>query len=125
MTHKHGKIISASPFPSPSIARKLVRQDWDKWNLDIVFPMVYSGFYADGGADWIAGCTSEAVELVEPKGTKIFTGLFSPHHQNDSLDLTRAMTIAENNGASGIAIFSYPGLDSLQKVQLKEFIKNR
>lgn len=123
MTHKHGKIISASPFPSPSIARKLVRQDWDKWELDIVFPMVYSGFYADGGAEWLADCTREAVSLVGPKGTKVYSGLFASHHKNDTLDLAKAMNIVMENGASGIAIFSYPGLDSLQWMQLDEFVK--
>lgn len=123
MTHRHGKIISASPFPSPSIARKLVRQDWDKWDLDIVFPMMYTGFYADGGEQWLAECTRESVTSVEPKGTKVYSGLFAPHHKNDTLDLTRAMTIARGNGASGIAIFSYPGLDSLQWIELEEYIE--
>ncbi|MCB0652657.1 MAG: family 10 glycosylhydrolase [Saprospiraceae bacterium] len=122
MTHRHGKIISASPFPTPTIARKMVRQDWDKWNLDIVFPMVYSGFYADGGAKWIADCMKEDVAAVGSKGTKVYCGLFTPHHKNDTLDLKRAMEIAEDNGASGIAIFSYPGMDSLQWVQMKAFI---
>jgi uncharacterized lipoprotein YddW (UPF0748 family) len=122
MTHKHGKIISASPFPSPSIARKLVRQDWDKWNLDIVFPMMYTGFYADGGEEWLAECTRESVETIGQKGTKVYSGLFASHHKNDTLDLTKAMTITRDNGASGIAIFSYPGLDSLLWGQLEAFI---
>jgi hypothetical protein len=123
VAHKHGKIISASPFPSPTIARKLVRQDWDKWNLDIVFPMMYSGFYAEGGEEWLANCTKESIEAEGPNGAKVYSGLFSPHHKNDSFDLIRAMQIAEDNGAAGVAIFSYPGLDSLQWEQLSEFIR--
>ena len=121
LTHQHDKIISASPFPSPAIARKMVRQDWDKWNLDLVFPMIYSGFYADGGEDWIANCVKEGVESVQAKGTKVYCGLFSSHHKNDTLDLQKAMSVAMENGASGIAIFSYRGLDSLQWEQLEAF----
>lgn len=122
VAHKHGKLISASPFPSPTIARKLVRQDWDKWNLDIVFPMIYSGFYADGGTDWIANCTKEGVETVGNKGTKVYTGLFVPHHNNDTLNLVKAMEIAERNGAAGISLFGLPSLDSTQLEAAKVFM---
>jgi hypothetical protein len=95
---------------------------WNKWNLDIVFPMMYTGFYADGGTEWLAECTRESVSSVGSRGTKVYSGLFAPHHKTDTLDLTKAMTIANKNGASGIAIFSYPGLDSLQWGQLEAFI---
>jgi len=40
-----GKPISAAVFPSPTIARRLVRQAWDEWPLDAVFPMLYHSFY--------------------------------------------------------------------------------
>ena len=38
----------------------MVRQDWVKWNLDIVFPMVYHTFYT-GDASFISDCTVENV----------------------------------------------------------------
>lgn len=38
VVHSYGKKMAASPFPTPKMASKMVRQDWGKWNLDIVFP---------------------------------------------------------------------------------------
>ena len=34
------KFISAAVFPGPSMARKMVRQDWGNWSLDAYFPMI-------------------------------------------------------------------------------------
>lgn len=39
-----GKAISAAVFPGPSMAKKMVRQDWGNWSLDAYFPMIYNGF---------------------------------------------------------------------------------
>ena len=43
--HAHGKKITAAVFATPSLARQLVRQAWDKWPVDAVFPMLYHNFY--------------------------------------------------------------------------------
>ena len=122
LTHQYGKIISASPFPTPTIARRNVRQDWDKWNLDVVFPMVYSGFYKNDGALWIGDCVKESVEAMKPKNTAVYCGLFVPSHKNDTLSLSKAMNIAKQNGAKGISIFSYESLDTTQWKEVKQFI---
>ena len=38
-----GKRITAAVFPGPnSVAKKIVRQEWDKWDLDAFFPMNYN-----------------------------------------------------------------------------------
>ena len=39
------KAISAALFPGPSMARKMVRQDWGEWTLDAYYPMIYNKFY--------------------------------------------------------------------------------
>ncbi len=124
LTHQYGKTISASPFPTPTIARRIVRQDWDKWNLDLVFPMVYSGFYKNDGAKWIADCVKEDVEIMKPKGTNVYCGLFVPSHKNDTLSLSKAMNIAKDNGAIGISVFSYDALNDKQWDEVKQFIKS-
>ena len=49
--------------------------------------------------------------------------IIEEHHKNDTLDLTKAMTIAMENGASGIAMFSYRGMDSLQWNAVREWAK--
>lgn len=122
LTHEYGKTISASPFPTPTIARRIVRQDWDNWNLDIVFPMIYSGFYKNDGAKWIAECVKENVTLMAPKGTGVYCGLYAPAHKNDTLSLSRTMNIAVENGADGIAVFSFESLDDSQWNEIKQFI---
>jgi uncharacterized lipoprotein YddW (UPF0748 family) len=124
LTHQYGKTISASPFPTPTIARRIVRQDWDQWNLDIVFPMVYSGFYKNDGADWIGECVKEDVKLMSSKGTDVYCGFFVPSHKNDTLSLAKAMNIAKNNGASGVSVFSYGALDDEQWLEVKQFIES-
>ncbi|MCK4344362.1 MAG: hypothetical protein KAX05_03680 [Bacteroidales bacterium] len=47
ITKERGKKLTAAVFPSPSIAKKLVRQEWTKWNLDAVFPMMYHNYYEE------------------------------------------------------------------------------
>ena len=42
---KYGKVVTASPFATPKVASFMVAQDWGKWDLDIVFPMLYTDFY--------------------------------------------------------------------------------
>ena len=46
--HAKGKKVSAAVFPGPdSYAKKLVRQEWNKWNIDAFFPMNYNDFYLE------------------------------------------------------------------------------
>ena len=52
VVHARGKRLTAAVFPTPAIARRLVRQDWTKWNVDAVLPMVYNGFYKED-VPWI------------------------------------------------------------------------
>lgn len=70
--HAKGKKLSADVFPGPaSHAKWMVRQDWDKWPLDVAFPMNYNDFYL-GDTDWIAKVTREEVKT----GLPIMSGLF-------------------------------------------------
>ena len=62
VVHSYGKVMAASPFPTPAMSRRMVRQDWGKWNLDIVFPMVYHNFYT-GDVSFISDCTIENVGI--------------------------------------------------------------
>jgi hypothetical protein len=106
VVHKHGKVMAASPFPTPKMAKSMVRQDWGKWNLDVVFPMVYHSFYT-GDPSFIADCT---IENVRDKNamTTLYCGIMAP---NDSTLFT-CMDEALDNGAKGIAIFTIGSLRS-------------
>lgn len=116
--HSRGKQINAAVFPGPgSVAKKLVRQEWNKWNLDTYFPMNYNDFYLEG-TDWIGAVTKEAVTAVEGK-KPIISGLFicpdpakkrsEPDPENHGLlpeELEAAIQQSMQNGAAGICLFT-------------------
>ena len=53
MVHSKNKEINAAVFPGPnSIAKRIVRQEWDKWNIDAFYPMNYNDFYLEG-PEWV------------------------------------------------------------------------
>lgn len=114
--HSYGKKMAASPFPTPAMSRKMVRQDWGKWNLDIVFPMVYHTFYT-GDVSFISDCTIDNVKQKNPM-TTLYCGMTA---SNDST-MFLCMDEALNNGAEGIAIFTVNGLRSPEiRAQFKAY----
>jgi len=101
---EHGVLMSASPFPTPAMSRRMVRQDWGNWHLDIVFPMIYKNFYT-GCTTFISDCTIENVKTANPMTTVMagLTGINGP-------DMFDDMDAALNNGAQGIALFQISSL---------------
>jgi len=106
VVHSYGKVMAASPFPTPAMARKMVRQDWGKWNLDIVFPMVYHNFYT-GDVSFISDCMIEDLR-DKNQMTTLYCGMTA----SNSPVMFESMDRALNNGAGGIAIFTVGGLRS-------------
>jgi len=116
VVHSHGKVMAASPFPTPAMSRKMVRQDWGKWNLDIVFPMVYHNFYT-GDVSFISDCTIENARDKNPM-TTLYCGMTGT---NGPL-MFKCMDEALNNGAEGIAIFTIGSLRSPEiRAQFKAY----
>ncbi len=115
--HSHGKEINGAVFPGPSIAKKIVRQEWDKWSLDTYFPMNYNDFYLED-TKWIGEVTNEAVQALN--GSKpVISGLFicpNPERKDQESDpenhgllpeeLTDAIKESMKNGAAGICLFT-------------------
>jgi Uncharacterized protein conserved in bacteria len=106
MVHSFGKKMAASPFPTPNMSKRMVRQDWGKWNLDIVFPMVYNNFYT-GDVSFISDCT---IDNVKQKNTS--TTLYCGMTATNGPAMFECMDAALNNGAEGIAIFTVGSLRS-------------
>ncbi|WP_343565751.1 family 10 glycosylhydrolase [Sphingobacterium sp.] len=111
VVHSHGKTMAASPFPTPKMASRMVRQDWGKWKLDIVFPMVYSNFYTEDPS-FIKDCTIENVR-DKAANTTLYCGLMAKNNDEMFVDMDEAL----NNGAQGISIFT---IHSLQDPKIKE-----
>ncbi len=101
VVHQHGKQLTAAVFPTPDIARSLVRQEWTKWNLDAVLPMVYHSFYNEDVA-WVGEATRQGVEALDGK-FPLYSGLFVPELTPD--ELAQATELALANGADGIVLF--------------------
>lgn len=123
VARKRGVEITASPFPTPEMSRRMVYQDWGKWKLDRAFPMIYNGFYY-GDLEWIADCVRECRRDMQPK-TSLYFGVYVPDYGKDSkFTLVEAMKTAMDNGAKGVSFFTFDSLTSQQKAAIKEFIKN-
>jgi len=118
--HAQDKRINAAVFPGPhSVAKRIVRQEWDQWDLDQVFPMLYNDFYLED-VEWIGEMTAEGVEALDGRASLI-SGLFicpdpkskarQPDPENHGLipeELGAAVQVSMDNGAAGICLFT-PG----------------
>lgn len=117
--HAKGKKVSADVFPGPdSYARWMVRQEWNKWNVDALFPMNYNDFYMEP-ASWVGKVTEEEVKSVASKGTPVYSGIFickDWRHKDKVVDpensgllpkeIEAAVTSSMAAGAKGISIFT-------------------
>ena len=101
VTHRAGKLLTAAVFPTPDIARALVRQDWTKWKVDAVLPMIYNGFYKEG-VPWVERATREGVRALAGR-IPLYAGLYVP--DLPPADLAAAIKGALTGGASGISVF--------------------
>ena len=102
IVHNHGKKLSAAVFPYPEMADHMVRQRWDKWNVDMVLPMIYYNFYNEE-LDWIGYATAQGIQDLGNKPVELHTGLYTP--KLPPADLKVAIKEAKDNGAKGVAFF--------------------
>jgi len=97
---KRHKMISAAVFPTPRMARKICRQDWDKWPLDAACPMTYNSFY-NAGVDWIGDCVLENIHAVT---FPIYAGLYMPD-LHEVADFKKAIELVHRQGGAGVSLF--------------------
>lgn len=113
--HFYGKKVCASPFATVKLASFMVAQNFAQWNLDLVFPMVYSDFYT-----MEPGFTYEAtVQNNRDKNplTKLYCGLGA--ELGGSYDsLVENMDAAFRGGAQGISLYTIAGLET-SEIRLK------
>ncbi|PRY11687.1 glycosyl hydrolase family 10 [Pontibacter ummariensis] len=96
------KAITAAVFPTPEVARRIVRQDWTNWNLDGVCPMIYHGFYKED-VRWIGDAVTEGVHFLAGR-FPLYAGIFLPDFKSNT-ELQQGMEYAMRNGAGGISLF--------------------
>jgi hypothetical protein len=135
--HAKGKEITAAVFPGPnSIAKKIVRQEWDKWDLDAFYPMNYNDFYLEG-TKWIGAMCKEGVAALGNR-RPLFSGLFicpnpakkasEPDPENHGLlpeELEAAIRESMANGAAGICLFTPDRMTDAHWAVLEKVIRPR
>lgn len=117
IVHRNGKLLTAAVFPYPEMADHMVRQRWDKWEVDMVLPMIYHQFYLED-ADWVGFATAQGVRDLENTGTELHTGLYLPELTVESL--REAVDQAKANGAKGVSFFDGPALTDAMLQMIKE-----
>ena len=115
---KHNnKKLTAAVFPYPEMADHMVRQRWDKWTIDEVYPMIYHGFYNEE-VDWIGYATKQGVTDVQGN-IAINTGVYLPDFKSGAA-LKEAILLAKSNGAIGVTFFDGSALTDEFKKAIKE-----
>ncbi|WP_028297722.1 Tat pathway signal protein [Olivibacter sitiensis] len=110
---KHKKPISAAVFPTPEVAKRIVRQDWCNWELNAIYPMIYHGFYKET-IGWIGDAVKEGVNGLHGK-FPLYAGLYLPDFKNPE-EFGDAVKLALKNGAGGISIFGNPSDEILEQL---------
>jgi len=114
--HARGKRISAAVFPTPTIARQLVRQAWDEWPVDAVFPMVYQRFY-NQEVPWIGEATKQGVSALAGR-IPLYSGLYLA--QLSPEELGEAARHARYAGAAGVSLFEIGRLSDEHLAALRQ-----
>ncbi|HET7361570.1 MAG TPA: putative glycoside hydrolase [Salinimicrobium sp.] len=102
IVHKYDKNLTAAVFPYPELASHMVRQRWDKWDIDAVLPMIYHNFYNED-LDWLGFATRQGIKDLEGEGVALHTGIFLPPLSGE--EVAKAIQLAKENGASGVSFF--------------------
>jgi len=102
VAHWYQKPITAAVFPTPEVARRIVRQDWTNWELDAVCPMIYHGFYREQ-VSWIGDAVKEGVRFLCGR-FPLYAGLFLPNFESPE-ELSSGIELALKNGAAGVSLF--------------------
>lgn len=118
IVHKHDKKLTAAVFPYPEMADHMVRQRWDKWTIDEVYPMIYHGFYNEE-IDWIGYATKQGVTDLKTTTIGLNTGIYLPPFTSAE-ELKEAIIFAKDNGAKGVTFFDGPVLTDAYLSAIKE-----
>ena len=99
--HAHGKQLTAAVFPTPLLARQLVRQDWVNWRSDGLMPMIYHNFYNET-VPWIGSAAADGVRALGAT-TPLYSGVFIPSLTPDEMQTATTVSLAA--GAAGVIYF--------------------
>ena len=107
--HSYGKVATASPFATPKVASFMVAQDWGKWEVDIIFPMLYCAFYTQEEG-WAYDGTIENNRDKHPD-TVLGVGL-DTELGDCPCQIFKKMDNAFATGAQAVSLYTIAGLNT-------------
>ncbi|MBQ8837890.1 MAG: hypothetical protein IJ005_01060 [Bacteroidales bacterium] len=116
---KYGRVVTASPFATPKVASFMVAQDWGKWDLDIVFPMLYTDFYTQEPGFAYDG----TIENNRDKNPKTVLGVGLDTELGGAPEnIFEKMDNAFKAGAQAVSLYTIAGLNTPElRAQFKEY----
>lgn len=115
--HVRDSIITAAVFPTPEMSRKMVRQDWARFNLDAYLPMLYNEYYLKP-TDWIGESVTEIRKEIG--GTvPVYAGLMINPRTFTPEVLSKTIRQVKEAGGQGISAFTAGGLTIEQLTTLR------
>ena len=117
VTDNYGKKLSAAVFPTSKMSVKMVRQQWNKWNLDIYFPMIYHNFY-NKSINWIESITRNDINDVGDNSS-IISGIYIP--KIAPKEINNAIQAVKNGKAHGISFFDDKSMTNAHWERLKKY----
>ena len=99
---RHGLTAACAVFPSPTMAARMVHQDWQNFHADLVLPMAYHSFYNKPPA-WAATITQDAIRECEAR-IPMAPGIHLPDIPAN--ELSAQLNRLRDTGVHGIGIFS-------------------
>lgn len=99
---RHGLTAACAVFPSPTMAARMVHQDWSLFHADLVLPMAYHSFYNEP-ATWAADITRTAMQETEGR-IPMAPGVHLP--DIPAAELPAHLERLRSTGVHGIGIFS-------------------
>jgi uncharacterized lipoprotein YddW (UPF0748 family) len=121
VVHEEGKMLSAAVFPTPTLAKKLVRQDWVNWKIDALMPMIYHEYYYEP-LEWVETATQEGVDALNGK-TKFYSGVFTGWIEAE--EMSDLVKYSRGGGANGICLFTANGMSKKQWKKLGKALKKK
>jgi spore germination protein YaaH len=107
--HAAGKKVTASPFATEQVSEFMVYQRFHDWDLDFVFPMVYTDFYRQD-AQFAYDATVMNERDRNPR-TRLFCGL-DTELGGPAEAIIEKMDYAFWAGAQGISLYTSEGMES-------------
>lgn len=121
--HAMNKQVSAAVFPTPTIARELVRQDWEKFDIDTFMPMGYMNDY-NGDLNWLKDVVEEDARVIKSNGKdqKLYMGLNMSHVRDFGVE--QSVSTCLDSGADGVSFFMGTSFTPEEFTELKRTVDN-